>query len=32
MFEGAYTTLGTHSRLLPQVVRAQLNQYLRMVF
>ncbi|KAB8252835.1 cytochrome P450, partial [Aspergillus flavus] len=28
MFEGAYTTLGTHSRLLPQVVRAQLNQYL----
>ncbi|KAE8423444.1 cytochrome P450 [Aspergillus pseudocaelatus] len=28
MFQGAYTTLGTHSRLLPQVVRAQLNQYL----
>ncbi|KAK1145133.1 hypothetical protein N8T08_004566 [Aspergillus melleus] len=28
MFEGSYTTLGTHSRLLPQVVRAQLNQHL----
>ncbi|KAI9837892.1 MAG: hypothetical protein M1837_002682 [Sclerophora amabilis] len=28
MFEGHYTTLGTHTRLLPQVVRTKLNQYL----
>lgn len=28
MFEGQYTTLGTHTRLLPQAVRIKLNQYL----
>ena len=31
MFEGQITTIGTEQTLHPQIVKIQLNQYLRML-